>query len=168
MPVYLDEADVISQATGFKSVLIVPCRFCPAASMAVKTDEPYIEFFRRFLTTASYARFIDEMKHSLETRGVRTGVFESKLLHQFVLCMWTSRRRKKLLERARNYEAVIVLGCDAAVRTVRSALESDSHQVIQGMTSRGIMGVKPSMKLPFNLRLELESVTPMPDSGKVI
>jgi len=167
MPVYLDEADVISQATRFKSVLIVPCRFCPAVSMAVKADEPYIEFFRRFLTTAPYARLIDEMRHDLEIRGVKAGVFESKLLHQFVLCMWTSRRRERLLERARSYEAVIVLGCDAAVQIVRAALESSSCQVIQGMTSMGIMGVKPRMSFPCNLRLELESVTPMPNPAHV-
>lgn len=167
MPVYLDETDVISQTAGFKSVLIVPCRFCPAATMAVKTDEPYIEFFRRLLTTASYARFIDEMKQSLENRGIKTGVFESKLIHQFVLCMWTPMRRKNLREVARNYEAVVVLGCDAAIQTVRDALEPSHCKVIQGMIPRGIMGVKPSLSFPGNLRLELESITPMPCTEQV-
>ena len=167
MPVYLDETDIISQTKGFKSVLIVPCRFCPAATMAVKKNEPYIEFFRRLLTTASYARFIDEMKDSLEAHGIKTGVFESKLLHQFVLCMWTPKRRKKLREVARNYDAVVVLGCDAAIQTVRSALGPSSSRVIQGMIPRGIMGVKPSLSFPGNLRLELESITPMPTPEQV-
>ena len=62
MPFYLDVTDVAHEVVNFKSVLIVPCRFCPAASMAVRNNEPYIEFPRRFLKTASYERLINTMK----------------------------------------------------------------------------------------------------------
>ena len=34
MPFYLKEVDVIPEVAKFQSVLIVPCRFCPAASLA--------------------------------------------------------------------------------------------------------------------------------------
>jgi hypothetical protein len=91
--------------------------------MAIKSDEPYLELHRRFLKTASYERHIAALKESFESRGIETGVFKSNLLHQFVLCMWTSRRRSRLLERAKRYEAVLVLGCEAAVETVRSCLK---------------------------------------------
>ena len=99
MPFYLDVVDVIPEVADLESVLIVPCRFCPAASMAVRNNEPYIEFPRRGLKTACYERLIDTVKHSLETRGIKASVFRSNWLHQFVLCMWTSKRRKELLER---------------------------------------------------------------------
>jgi hypothetical protein len=128
--------------------------------MAIKSNEPYIEFPRRLLKTASYERLIATLKESLEKRGIKTGVFKSNLLHQFVLCMWTSRRRKKLLERAKKYEAVLVLGCEAAVETVRSCVKSTNCQVIQGMKAEGIMSIQPKLSLPFNLSLELEGVTP--------
>jgi hypothetical protein len=36
MPFYLKELDIIPQVAGLQSVMIVPCRFCPAASLAVK------------------------------------------------------------------------------------------------------------------------------------
>ena len=160
MPFRLDVTDVVSEAVDCKSVLIVPCRFCPAASMAVKNDEPYIEFPRRLLKTASYQRLIKSMKDSFEKRGIRTSVFKSNLLHQFVLCMWTSQRRKKLLKSARQYEAVVVMGCEAAVQTVRNALKSTTCQVIPGMKSEGIMSIQPKFSLPCNLSLELEGVTP--------
>ena len=160
MPFYLDVVDVVPEVAGFESVLIVPCRFCPAASMAVRGNEPYIEFPRRSLKTAAYERLIKHTKNSLEEEGIETSVFKSSLVHQFVLCMWTSGRRKQLLERARNYDAVVVLGCEAAVQTVRNALESTNCQVVQGMTSEGIMSIQPRLSMPCNISLELEGVTP--------
>jgi hypothetical protein len=74
--------------------------------------------------------------------------------------MWTSKRRKKLLERAKKHEALVVMGCEAAVQTVRNSLESTTCQVIQGMKSEGIMSIQPEFSLPCNIWLELESVTP--------
>lgn len=161
MPFYLNERDVVPEVVGFKSALIVPCRFCPAASLAVRSHEPYIEFFRRFLKTAAYERLIKAMKRSFENKGVRTSIFKSNLLHQFVLCMWTSKRRKKLLDRAKNYDAVVVVGCEAAVQTVRDSLKSSDCQVIQGMNNEGLMNARPKFHLPCNISLELESVTPV-------
>jgi hypothetical protein len=166
MPFCLEVKDVLSEVVNCKSVLIVPCRFCPAASMAVQTSEPYIEFPRRSLKTPSYERLIAEMKSSFEERGIKTSVFKSRFLHQFVLCMWTSRRRKALLARAKRYEAVVVMGCEAAVATVRSTLQSTACSVISGLRSEGIMSIQPRFSLPCNLMLDLESVTPYvhPDS----
>lgn len=160
MPFILETRDVLPEVAGFKTVLIVPCRFCPAASMAVKSDEAYIEFPRRALKTASYERQISEMKEDFVQRGITTEVFESHLLHQFVLCMWTARRRQTLLERAGSFDAVVVMGCEAAVATVRSTLEPTACHVIPGLRSEGIMSIKPKFSLPCNVRLELESITP--------
>lgn len=160
MPFYLDEKDLVPDVAGLKSVLIVPCRFCPAASMAVSCDEPYLEFHRRFLKTDPYERLIDSMKSSFETRGIRTGVFRSRLVHQFVLCMWTAKRRKRLLERAKDYEALVVIGCEAAVETVRDVVKSTGCAVIQGMKTKGIMSIQPRVKLPCSISLELQGISP--------
>ena len=159
MPFCFEVNDVVPEVGDYKSVLIVPCRFCPAASMAVKSNEPYIEFPRRSLKTASYERLLAETKEGFEARGVRTSVFKSTFLHHFVLCMWTGRRRKALLERAREYEAVVVMGCEAAVATVRSTLESTDCHVIPGLRSEGIMSIQPKFSLPCNVTLDLESIT---------
>lgn len=87
-------------------------------------------------------------------------MFKSNLVHEFVLCMWTAKRRKKLLERAKEYEALVVIGCEAAVETVRAAVESTGCQVIQGMRTEGIMSIQPRFSLPCNVRLELQGVSP--------
>ena len=81
MPFCFEVQDVIPEVVNFESVLIVPCRFCPAASMAVKSNQRYIEFPRRFLKTAPYERQLTDMKKSFEERGIKTGVFKSNLLH---------------------------------------------------------------------------------------
>ena len=156
MPVYLKEVNEFPELEGIGSALIIPCRFCPAASMAVRRDEPYFEIFRRFLKTASYEELIKSMKSRMEEMGIKTDVFRSNLLHQFVLCMWTMRRRKHLAKRAANYEALVVLGCEAAVDTVHDSVDTEKSKVYMGMRSEGIMSVLPRVNLPANLSLELK------------
>jgi hypothetical protein len=159
MPFILDTIDDTAAYEQFESVLIVPCRFCPAASAAVKNNEPYFEIFRRFLKTGSYERFIKSLKSKLEQKGIRTSVFRSRWLHQFVLCMWTSRRRAALKKRAKDYDALVVLGCEAAVQTVQDAISPNSCRVLQGVETEGIMSIQPRFSLPCNLTLEIESVS---------
>ena len=159
MPFHLKDRDISSDIAEVHSVLIVPCRFCPAASLAVREGKPYIELFRKLLRTPSYESYIQVLKSRLESEGIRTGVFDSKLPHQFVVCMWTSRRRKDLARQAAAYDAVIVLGCDAAVETVRSSLQSTDCRVIPGMEVEGIMNVIPTLQFPFNISLEVSNVT---------
>ena len=166
MPVYLKGLDEFSELENFKSVLIVPCRFCPAASLAVRSNKPYFEFFRNFLKTDSYEAHIERLRSGLAQKGVNTDVFRSRWLHQFVVCMWTSKRRKKLAKRAGEYDALVVLGCEAAVQTVYDSVKSTSCQVFQGMRSEGIMTVKPSFHLPGNISLELNDVIPLIHQNK--
>ncbi len=159
MPFYLKDRDISSDIAMIHSVLIVPCRFCPAASLAVRERKPYIRLFRKFLRTPSYEAYIQGLKSSLESQGIRTGVFDSKLPHQFVLCMWTSGRRKDLARHAVGFDALIVLGCDAAVETVRNSIRSNGCGVIPAMEAEGIMNVIPILQFPFNIKLEVSSVT---------
>lgn len=161
MPFHFNFNTDITEFEEFKSVLIIPCRFCPAASSAVTNNEPYFNIFRNFLKTESYENHIKDLKNKFEESGIRTSVFESKLLHQFVLCMWTSKRRKKLLERAKDFEVLIVLGCEAAVQTIRDAVKGSSCKVFQGVETKGIMSIKPSLTPTAKLSLKLESVTPL-------
>jgi hypothetical protein len=161
MPFHFNTIKDISEFTQFKSVLIIPCRFCPAASFSVSYNKPYMEPFRKFLKTDSYERYIRNLKSKFESKGIKTDVFKSKLIHQFVLCMWTSRRRKKLQKYAKRYEALIVLGCEAAVQTVRDSVNSSYCKVLQGLETEGIMSIQPSINLVGNISLKLESLTPL-------
>jgi len=157
---YLLERDVSSELDGVGSALVVPCRFCPAATAAVRGNQPYFEPLTRLLRTASYERQLRELRRRLEERGIQSASFESRLPHQYALCMWSSRRRTRLLERARRFDAVLVMGCEAAFKTVRSCVEPAGCRVIQGMASEGIMSVRPRWSAPGRIFLDLEGVTP--------
>jgi hypothetical protein len=158
MPFHLKDRDVSSDIVELHSALIVPCRFCPAASLAVRENKPYIAPLRRLLRTAAYESYIQRLQTRLEAQGIRTSVFDSKLPHQFVMCMWTSGRRKDLARRAAGYDAALVLGCDAAIATARSCVPSNCR-VIPGMEVEGIMSVIPVVHFPFNVSLEVSSMT---------
>ncbi len=159
MPFYFKESDILPLVAELQSVLIVPCRFCPAASLAVREKKPYIELFRKFLRTEAYESFIQDLKRRLKDEGIKTVVFDSKLPHHFVACMWMPGRRRKLAKRAAEFEGVLVLGCDAAVETVRDSIRSTDCRVIQGMEVEGIMNVVPTVSFPFNISLAVQSVT---------
>ena len=165
MPVYLKESNILPRVAGLQSVLIVPCRFCPAASMAVRENRPYIELFRKFLRTEAYESFIRGLKRRLEDKGIRTVVFDAKLPHQFVACMWTSGRRRQLAKRASEFDGVLVLGCDAMVDTVCDSVAGYDGRVVRGMEAEGIMNVIPEVSFPFNISLVLQGITPVRPVG---
>ncbi len=159
MPFYLKDRDISSDVAAVGSVLIVPCRFCPAASLAVRERRPYLEPFRRLFRTASYESHIRALRSSLEANGIATEVFDSRWAHQFVVCMWTSRRRRALARRAAGHDALIVLGCDAALDTARRCAATGDCRVVPAMEVEGIMNVTPALRRPFDVWLEVNSVT---------
>lgn len=166
MPFYLKESNIDSQVAGLQSVLIVPCGFCPAASLAVKEKKPYIELFRKLWKTEAYESFIQALKRRLEEKGIKTAVFDIKLPHHYVACMWTHRRRRELAKRAAKFEGVVVLGCEATVEIVREAIRSTDCRVIEGMEGEGIMNVVPIVSFPFNISLEVQGITSVLQRGK--
>jgi hypothetical protein len=161
MPVYLKDIHDFRQLEQFQAVLIVPCRFCPAASLALRNNEPYFEFFRHLLQTDAYERYIETIKSELRKKGVKADVFRSRVPHQFVICMWTHRRRMQLMRHAKKYDAVVVLGCEAAVQTILDSADSSSFRVVQGMRTEGIMSILPRFQWPDSITLQLNSITPL-------
>ncbi len=143
MPIYLKDVDVVAEVAKFQSALIVLCRFCPAASLAIRNDKPYIEFFRRLLKTEPYEELIDKMQTRLKKEGLKTGVFKGNLLN-YLICLWTSGGRKKLIKHASQFEAVVVMGCENAYESVQDILKSTDCRVIHGMESEGVLNAIPN------------------------
>lgn len=162
MPIHLDDLDVGSELAGSGTALIVPCNMCPAVTAAVKEDRPFLELFRRFLRSDPFERRIKALQSRLKKEGVDTEVFRSDLPHQWFLCMWTSARRKKLRDRAKKYDAVIVLGCDTANETVRDSVECTGCSVVEGMKVVGFMNARLRIGFPGNVSFEGCKIIPMP------
>ena len=161
MPIHLHDLDVASQTAGVSSALIVPCNMCPAITVAVNQNQPFLKLFRSWLKSAPFERYIKDLQSLLHEKGVTTKVFKSPLYHQWFLCMWTGGRRKKLERQARQHDAVIVLGCDTANETVREAVESTGARVIEGMRVAGLMNAKLSIQLPGNVAFKDCKIIPI-------
>ena len=161
MPLHFNDLDVVSEVKGLSSALIVPCIMCPAATVAIREEKSFLKFHKSFFKSGPFEQYLREIQSQLKERGVSTKVFKNRLYHHWFMCMWTSRRRKKLQKYAKQYEAVIVLGCESATETVRNAVESIGCKVIEGMELTGIMNAKLSFSLPGNLSFKDCKITPI-------
>jgi hypothetical protein len=166
MPIHLRDRDVVSEAAGVKSALIVPCNMCPAVTVAVNQEQPFLRLFRSWLKSAPFDQYIKDLRFRLGEKGVKTEVFKSPIYHQWFLCMWTGGRRRKLQKRARGHDAVIVLGCDTANETVRDAVRSTGARVIEGMEIAGLMNAKLSIQLPANIAFKGCKIIPISGQQK--
>lgn len=164
MPIHFGDLDVVSEIEGVRSALIVPCTMCPAVTVAVREQEPFMKLFRSIFKSAPFERYISALRSRLADKGVRTEVFESRLYHHWFLCMWTAGRRAKVRRRAREHDAVIVLGCDSATETVREAAEGAGCKLIEGMKVSGIMNAQ--LKFRFPDKFCFEGCTIVPISGQ--
>jgi hypothetical protein len=167
MPIHLEDLDVSNEVAGLSPALIVPCNMCPAVTVAVREEKPFIKFFSKFLKSAPFAQHIERLQSRLREQGINTRVFKSNFPHNWFLCMWTSRRRKKLRKCARHYKAAIVLGCDTAAETVRDSVASSHCNVIEGMEVTGFMNAKLRFHLPGNVSFDDCKIIPMGQEKKV-
>jgi len=161
MPIHFTDLDVVSQVEKGSSALIVPCTICPAATVAMREQRPFLQLFRSLFKSPPLERYIAALRARLADKGVRTQVFKSRPYHQWFLCMWTARRRKKLGRYAARHDALIVLGCDSATATVREAAKGSGCKVIEGMKMSGIMNAQLSVRLPANVSFENCRIVPI-------
>ena len=161
MPIHFNDLEVVSEVAGLSSALIVPCYMCPAVTIAVREKKPFIQFFKNFLKSAPFEHYIETLQSQLKGHGVKTKVFKSIPSHEWFMCMWTSGKRKKLQKCAKQYDAVIVLGCESATETVRDVVKSNGCKVIEGMVTTGIMNAKLRFHLPGNVSFENCKIVPI-------
>lgn len=161
MPIHFSDRDVVAEIEGVGSALIVPCTMCPATTMAVREQAPFMQLFKSFFKSAPFERYIGALQSRLAEKGVRTEVFKSRLYHHWFMCMWTAGRREKLERAARKHDAVIVLGCDSATETVREAADAAGCRVIEGMRVSGIMNAQLSFRWPAGVAFDGCKIVPI-------
>ena len=166
MPIHLDEVNVAVEISERCSALIIPCYMCPAVTIAVKEEKPFLQLFSHFLKSPPFERYIRTLQSELKENGVNSSVFKSHFVHQWFLCMWSSGRRKKLMRQLQEYDYVIILGCDSATETVRDLVKADECEVIQGMEVTGFMYAKLRFRLPGNICFKDCKVIPLAPQKK--
>jgi hypothetical protein len=96
MPIHFSDLDVVTDAEGLRSALIVPCYMCPAVTVAAREKKPFIQLLSHFLKSPPFEEYLKNMQTVLRGRGVEPTVFKSRLIHQWFLCLWTTVQRRKL------------------------------------------------------------------------
>ena len=157
MPVHLEPLDISSELEDFHSVLIVSCPVCPPMCVAMQQNSPFIEFFKHGFKTQAFENYIQSIRKPLEQRGVRTGAYSIHMPTP-MMCIWTKWQRSRLLKHAKDYEAVVVLGCDSAVYTAREVLKNTDCQVIPGMEMIGTTNATLKFRLPLMVELDMNCV----------
>lgn len=153
MPLHLESLDLLDKLQCYKSVLLVSCPVCPPASLASDNDSPLIEFFRHGIKTPAYEEHLKQLRKSMESKGIRTGVFTSYLPCP-TTCMWTAGQRNRLRKRAVKYDAALVMGCESAQCTVEDTLKDTGCEAILGMQLVGITNARLKLKFPLNIKLD--------------
>ena len=166
MPIHFEDSDIAPEIHGIESALIVPCIMCPAATVAIREQKPFLNVLRSPFKSAPLEGYIESLRSRLEGEGVQTEVFESRLHHHWFMCMWTGRRREKLLERSRRHDAVIVLGCESATETVREAVKTTDCKVIEAMKVSGIMNAHLRFRLPGSVTFENCRIVPISEHSQ--
>ncbi len=83
-----------------------------------------------------------------------------------MMCLWTEWQRSRFLKRARDYEAVLVLGCDSANYTAQEVLRSTDCQVIQGMRMIGTTNATLKVQFPLTIELDMHCVLKNDTTGQ--
>ncbi len=162
MPVKLTPRDVSAELEGFDSVLIASCPVCPPMCLAMQKQEPFIEFFRHGIKTGAFEDHIQSVRDALTERGVRTGVFSIHAPTP-MMCLWTEGQRARLLKRARDYDAVLIMACDSGTESATDALEDTDCRVIQSMDMDGVINAKTSIHFPMTIVME-----PRSEAGRTV
>ncbi len=153
MPVNVTPRDVSADLAGFNSVLIASCPVCPPMCLAMQKKEPFIEFFKHGIKTPALEDYIQSIRDSLAERGVRTGVFSIHTPTP-MMCLWTKRQRERLLKRAKDYEAVLILACDSGTESAIDALNDTDCQIIQSLDMNGVINATTSIHFPLTIVME--------------
>ena len=157
MPIHLEPQDVSAELSNYGSVLIVSCPVCPPMSVAMQQDSPFIDLFKTGLKTGAFEDYIQSLRKPLEKRGIRTGTFCAHIPTP-MMCLWTRGQRSRLSRRARDFEAVVVLGCESATYTVQETLKNTACKVIQGMRVVGTTNATLTFRFPLRIDLDTHRV----------
>ncbi len=152
MPLHLEPVDVSSDLAGLSSALIVSCPICPPVSLAMQHDPPLIEAFKHGVKTEAFESYVDHTRETLEQLGIRTGVY-TMYTPCPMMCLWTEGQHRRMRRRARDYEAVVVLGCESAKVSVERAVKGNACRVVLAMELTGLTNAVAKFRLPLTIDL---------------
>lgn len=155
MPTYsipLPEASILKALEGVNNVRIMGCGFCDNWSLAYQQNQPIREIKKEgdktITTPYALTKYTDHLKKLLKEKNIESDVEIIQMLCTYTEDQATSKfynnapwTQSGFVDRCKNSDAVLCLGCSAAYIGLRRRL-GDSVKIVPGMRTVGVLQIQ--------------------------
>jgi len=120
--------------------------------LSVEKKEPYFSISRLLRKKDFFSEFIATRREALEREKIHTDCFKTPFLSA-MMCLWPENLRIQLMRQAEHFDAVAVIGCQSAVRTVTAATSALNVRIVPMMEEHGVANFKAEIHFPFTMEL---------------
>ena len=158
MPLAVSPVPVGNRFDRARAVLFVACNVCPRMHLAWTNREPLFRWTSVFGRADSFTKHVKTLQLEAVRSGKRSAVFRTPSTTP--MCLWSRDLAKRFTREADGYDAIGVIGCESAVRTVAQACPG--KQLEQLVRVEGIANFTLQKRLPLEVRILAASRVPLP------
>jgi len=159
MPLALSLVPIDRQFDGCRSVMFVACNVCPRMHFAWEHHERLFSPAMLLGREDSFNRYLRALQLDAERRGHRSGVFRTS--RASAACLWSTALARKFRRAGAGFDAIGVVGCESAVRTVSQVFPD--KPVVQLVRVEGIANF--TLRTTWPLTVEIIAATQIPKEG---
>jgi len=156
MPLALSPVPIARQFDGCRSVMFVACNICPRMHFAWENHEPLFSAAMLLGKEDSFQRYLQGLQRDAQGRGQRSALFRTS--STTAACLWSTALAKKFRRAGAGYEAIGVIGCESAVKTVAQIFPD--KRIVQLVRVEGIANF--TLRTGWPLRVEIIAAAQIP------
>jgi hypothetical protein len=160
MPLALKMMPVDRQFDGCGAVMFVACNVCPRMHFAWERHEPVFSMAMLFGKESGLQRHLDLLRLEAQSRGQQSAIFPTPAATAG--CLWSSALAEKFGRAGAQYEAIGVIGCESAVKTVSQVFPD--KRIVQLVQVEGIANFTLRTKWPMRVEIIAASQVPLVES----
>jgi hypothetical protein len=159
MPLALSLVPIDRQFDGCRSVMFVACNVCPRMHVARAHHEPLLSVAMLFGRKDSFDRYLTALQLDVRRRGLRSAVFRTS--RASAACVWSVALARTFSRAGADYDAIGVVGCESAVRTVSQVFPD--KRIVQLVRVEGIANF--TLRTAWPLRVDITAAAQIPLEG---
>jgi hypothetical protein len=156
MPLALSLVPIDRQFDGCRSVMFVACNVCPRMHFAWEHHERLFSPAMLLGREDSFDRYLGALQLDAQRRGQRSGVFRTS--RASAACLWSTALARKFRRAGADFDAIGVVGCESAVRTVSQVFPG--KPVVQLVRVEGIANF--TLRTVWPLTVEITAAARIP------
>lgn len=159
MPLALSVVPIDRQFDGCRSVMFVACNVCPRMHFAWEHHERLCSVGILLGRADSFDRHLTGLRLDAQRRGQHSAVFRTS--RASAACLWSTPLARKFGRAGADYEAIGVVGCESAVRTVSQVFPT--KRIVQLVRVEGIANF--TLRTAWSLTVEITAAAQIPWEG---